>query len=223
METRADVENSVLRWGGVAGILAGALFLVEAAVVYAFIPAGQYLRFPDVLPAVGVGAGIELAAAILWVALLVALYRALQKSSPAAALFGSVLGALGWAVFLVGTGQTATFNLISGLYHAPGATSAEQATLALMWPVARSIFNQTEVTGGFLLVLGAVLLGVAIFRAPAFGRELGWLCVIMGMLGVVGTLFFDYSSLGYTLLVVPMVIVLPVVLGWKIYSMSRRS
>jgi uncharacterized protein DUF4386 len=223
VESSTTGDKRVLQWGGIAGIIAGILFVVEAIVISSFVPPGLYLRFPDVTPGVALGAAIELFATILWVILLVALYRALRSENPAPALFGSVLGVMGWTVFLVGTGQTPVFTLISETYRAPGTTAAGQAALALIWPVARSIFNEIETTGGLIFVIGIVLLGAAMFKTPAFGRGLGGLCAVIGISAVIGTLVFAYSSLGYTLLVLPAVIVLPFVLGWKVLSLSRKG
>ena len=122
-------EKSVLRWGGLAGMLGGILFIL-AWVVVAAGPvgmedpadlAGWVTRFPDIRAARVVENGIYLVALLLEVTLFLALYRALRSASLAPALFGSVLGILGLTVMVASTTPHVAHAPLSDLYHASGA------------------------------------------------------------------------------------------------------
>lgn len=146
-------EKSILRWGGLAGMMAGILFILVPVTLFGFVPpapadpAGLVARFPDVRAAITVGNGIDFVVNILWVALFLGLYQALRGSSPAAALWGSVLSFLSLGVLFAESTTQVAFDPISRLYHAPGTTLAQQATLALIWQATQGMFNQLDTSG----------------------------------------------------------------------------
>lgn len=94
--------------------------------------AGWVTRFPGIRAARVVENGKYLVAVILEVMLFLALYRVLRETSLAPALFGSVLGILGLTMFMVGALPYVAHTPLSDLYHAPGTTPEDQATLALL-------------------------------------------------------------------------------------------
>ncbi len=172
-------DMSVVRWGGLAGIFAGISFFITLVILLAFVPAAPkdkvelVSRFPDVRAATLVGEAVYAAAIILWVMLVLALYRALRAGSSAPALFGSGVGLFGLVFLGAGAVPAVAFSHISGLFHAPGATAQEQATLASVWQGAQGIFNETDTMGFIFLTVGIILLGIAMVRNPAFGKRLG--------------------------------------------------
>src|SRR5688572_22869116 len=91
-------EKKVLRWGGLAGVLGGILFILVFAIVIVFVgegpaePEGLVVRFPEIRGVRTVENGPYLVVLILWVNFFLALYRALRRTNLAPALFGSVLG-----------------------------------------------------------------------------------------------------------------------------------
>src|SRR5829696_1777097 len=186
-----DEEISVLRWGGLAGILGGIVFIVVFVAVIAFVgpepvePEGEVMRFPDIRAARTVENSLYLVVLILWVAHFLALYRALRGTSLAPALFGSVLGIVGLGVLAAGALPHVATAPISDLYHAPGATPQDQATLVLLWQATQGIFDALFGVGLLLVPIGFVALGVAMLRAPAFGRGFGGVSVVVGVVGVV--------------------------------------
>src|ERR687896_2476073 len=105
---KMEEEKSVLRWGGLAGILGGIVFILVFVIVIAFVgadpaqPEGEVMRFPDIRAARTVEDGLYLVVLILWIAHFLALYRALRGTSLALALFGSVLGIVGLGVLAAG-------------------------------------------------------------------------------------------------------------------------
>ncbi len=229
---KMEQEKSVLRWGGLAGMLGGIIFILTWVVVLAGPVgmgdpadlAGWVTRFPDIRAARIVENGLYLVALILEVPLFLALYRALRRTSLAPALFGSVLGLLGLVVLATGTLLHVAQVPLSDLYHAPGATPVDQATLALLWQATWGIFDAILYVGFFVVPTGIITLGVAMLGAPAFGKGLGWVSVVLGVVGLVAAVLqmIDPSSMigagSYFAM-----LIFYFVLGWKVYSLSRAS
>jgi hypothetical protein len=222
-----EEEKSVLRWGGLAGMLGGIIFILTAFILLGLVPLapanpeGLVMRFPDVRAAVTVGESLDLVANILWVPLLLALYRALRGASLAPALFGSGLSLLGLVVLAAGAQPNVAFAPISNLYHAPGANPAEQATLVLLWQATQGIFNELDTIGVLFMTIGFIVLGVAMLRAPTFGKGFGWVSVVFGVAGVVGIFFFPVDSPSFAPFGILVFVIFPLLFGWKIYSLSR--
>jgi hypothetical protein len=221
-------ENSVLRWGGLAGVLGGIFFILVFVIVIVFVGSdlaeleGWIMRFPDIRAARTVENSLYLVVLILWITHFLALYRALRGTSLAPALFGSVLGILGLVVLAAGALPHVAQARISDLYHAPGATPEAQATLVLLWQATQGIFDALLIVGLVLLPIGLIALGVAMLGASAFGKGFGGMSVVLGMLGVVAAavLLVDPHSpiavVGFFAL-----IIFHLVLGWKVYRLSR--
>lgn len=217
-------EKSVLQWGGLAGVLGSILFILVFVIVGVFVGMEfvEVMRFPDVKAARIVENSLYLVALILWVIHFLALYRALRETSLAPALFGSALSILGLVVLAADSLHHIWQTPISDLYHAPGATPVDQATLVLLWQATHGIFNALLITGLLLLPIGVTALGVAMFKAPAFGKGFGRLSVVLGVAGVVAAsvLLVDPPS-PVAVVGVFALIVFHLVLGWKVYSLSR--
>jgi hypothetical protein len=221
-------EKSVLRWGGLAGILGGIIFIAVFVVVIVLVgadpaqPEGEIMRFPDIRAARTVEDSLYLEVLILWVAHFLALYRALRETSLAPALFGSVLGIVGLGVLAAGALPHVATAPISNLYHAPGATPEDQATLVLLWQATQGIFDALFGVGLLLVPIGLVALGVAMIRAPAFGKGFGGISVVLGVIGVVAATVLLVDPLSPSAFVgVLSLIVFHLILGWKLYNLSR--
>lgn len=229
---KMEQEKSVLRWGGLAGMLGGILFILTFVVVIVGPVgmeepadlAGWVTRFPDIRVARIVENGIYLVALILEVPLFLALYRALRKTSLAPALFGTVLGIVGLVAMVVSATPHVAHAPISDLYHAPGATPADQATLALMWQAIWGMINAMLYVGFFVVPIGLGLLGVGMIGAPAFGKGFGGVSMVLGVLGLVAAVLQmvdPTSPVGMGSYFAGIIFYL--VLGWKVYSLSRAS
>jgi hypothetical protein len=231
-DQRLEQEISVLRWGGLAGMLGGILFILTWVVIIAG-PVGMedpadlaewVKRFPDIKAARALENVIYLVALLLEVIFFLALFRALRRTSLAPALFGSVLGILGLVVFAAGTLPHVAHAPLSDLYHAPGATPEDQATLALLWQATWGIFDAMLYVGFFIVPVGLILLGVAMRGAPAFGKGFGGVSVVLGAVGFVAAVLqiVDPSSMigagSYFA-----ILIFYLVLGWKVYSLSRAA
>src|SRR5437870_13810298 len=118
-------DKSVLRWGGLAGMLGGIVFIFVPVILFGFVPpapaspAELVARFPTVRAAIAAGNFVDVVSDALALALLLALYPALPGASPAPALFGSGLSGLGLAVIVTDMPTQVAFDPIAHLYHAP--------------------------------------------------------------------------------------------------------
>lgn len=221
-------DKSVLRWGGRASIGGGLLFiLVFAWVVILAGPdpaglAGPITRFPEIKTVRTVENGLYLAVLVLWVPLYLALYRRLERTRPAPALFGSVLGVLGLGVFAAGAIPHAATSRLSDLYHATGATAQDQATLVLVWQGAQGVFDALLLAGLLVTATGIVLLGLAMRADPAFGNGTAWLSALLGTAGLAAgiVVLIDPRSLVAALGIFAL-IGFHLVLGWKVYRLSK--
>jgi hypothetical protein len=113
---------------------------------------------------------------------------------------------------------------LSDLYHAPGATSVDQATLALLWQATRGIFDALLYVGFFVVPIGLIAFGVAMLGAPDFGKGFGGLSVVLGVVGLLAAVLqmVDPSSMiGAGSYFASLIFYL--VMGWKVYSVSRAS
>ena len=223
-----DEEQSVLRWGGLAGIVGGILLVAVFVIVGVFVgpdpaePEGLVMRFPDVRAAHIVEEVLYLGVLALWAIHLLALYRALRATSLAPALFGSALGIMGLGVLAAGALPQVARTPISDLYHAPGASPEDQATLVLLWQATQGIFDALLVVGFLFLPIGIIALGVAMLGDPAFGKGFGGVSVVLGVFGVLAAsvlLVDPISPIAFVGILT--LIVFHLVLGWKVYSLSR--
>jgi hypothetical protein len=228
-EQRAPMENekSVLRWGGLAGILAFVIWIIEMPLygsIDPFIPEGL-LRFTDVRTALGVSTILMMTIAILSVALVLTLYRALRVANLAFVLFGSLLGIVGYIATALGDASTFfAFAPISNLNQAP-ATPDTQATLALLWQTTQGITHTFFFVGSLFMTLCFIVLGVAMLKAPAFGKRFGVVSIVLGLIGIAGVVasLFVTGETGVQLMGIAVfanIIFLPL-FGWKVFRLSR--
>ncbi len=223
-------EKSVLRWGGLAGILAFIVWIVEMPLygfVDPFTPEGL-MRFTDVRAALGMSTILMMTIAFLSVALVLALYRALRGTNLAFALFGSVLGVIGYIATALGDASTFfAFAPISDLNQAPAATPETQATIVLLWQATQGITHTFFFVGTLFMTMCFIVLGVAMLRAPAFGRRFGGVSIVLGVIGIVGVVasLFVPGETGVQVMGVSVfanIIFLPL-FGWKTYRLSRAT
>ena len=222
-----DQEKSFLRWGGLAGILAGIFFILTIVTLVEFgpsttaTPTQLVMNFPNVRTGLAVGNGFYFLVSVSLVGLALGLYRALRGTSPGPALYGTVLYVLGLGVTFIEDTTQVAFDPISNLYHAPGVTAADQATLALLWQATQGMFNEFDVAATLLLSTGLVVLGVAMIRAPAFGKVFGGLSIAFGAAQIVAINIVSTNSAAYAPFALLAFLIFPVLFGWKLYSLSK--
>ena len=223
-----EEERALMRWGGLAGIIGGVLFLFVFVFVGAIVgpdpagPEGPVSRFPEIKAARTLENTLYLAVLALWVIPFLALYRALRGISLAPALFGSVLGILGLAVLAAGALPHVATTRLADLYHAPGAAPEDQATIALLWQANQGIFDALLVAGLVLLPIGLVSLGVAMLKAPSFGSRFGGATVALGLAGIGSAAAVLIDPLSPLAVVGFLALILfHLVIGWKVLGLSR--
>lgn len=182
-------EKSILKWGGLAGILGGAIFIVSMIVAFVFVPAdsptfvGLVARFPDVqilrvaentLYLLGLVAGIPLALAVFW---------SMRKTSIAPALFGSVLVIVGLICMISMATPHVAHSSLSEIYQTPGTSLETQETLGLIWQAIWGVTDTPLYVGFFVGMLGFILLGIATFDSPDYGKLMSWTTVVLGAAG----------------------------------------
>jgi hypothetical protein len=174
-------EKSVLRQGGLAGILGGILFILSMVVAEVLIPPAatslteMVARFPDIQMLRVAEHGLYLSALILGVPLCLALFWTLWKTGLAPALFGSTPGIVGLISMAVSATPPIAHNPISELYHAAGATPEAQEILGFMWEITWGVFNAPLYVGFLVGMTGFTLLGVSMLASPTFGKGIGWM------------------------------------------------
>ena len=227
---KMEQEKSVLRWGGLAGMLGGILFILAFVVVIAG-PVGMddpatleewVTRFPDVKTARIVENIIYLTGLILGVPLFLALYHALRRTRLAPALFGSVLGIVGLIPMMASSNPHVAHSRLSNLYHAPGATPVDQASVALLFQAILGVIDMMTYVGFFIVPIGVLVLGVGMLRSPAFGRGYGWVSVILGVVGFAAAVLqiVDPASMVGAASYFA-IIIFYLILGWKVYTLSK--
>lgn len=221
-------HQGVFRWGGLAGILGGILMIAAFLPVglfaggFAATPAEAITRFPDVWAAQAVEEVLYLGALALLTLHFLALYRALRATSLAPALFGSGLGIMGLILLAAGALPTVATVPIADLYHAPGATPSDQATLLLLWQATWGMLEALLVVGLLLLPVALLTLGAAMLGSPAFGKGYGWVSMALGVAGTAAalSLMVDVSMLAAVVILA--LIGFHVVVGWKVLRLSNR-
>ena len=225
-----EQESKVLQWGGLAGMLGGILFILTFVVAIAGPVgiedpadlAGWVTRFPDIEAARIVENVVYLMALILEVPLFLALYLALRRTNLAAALFGSVLGIVGLATMMGASIPHVAQVPLSEFFHVSGATSADQATLALLWQAIWGMIDIMTYVGFFIVTTSLVLLGVGMLGSPVFGKGFGGVTLVLGVGGLAMAILqiIDPASMigagSYFA-----TIIFCLILGWKVYSLSR--
>jgi hypothetical protein len=221
-------EKSVLRWGGLAGILAFIVWIVEMPLygsVDPFTPEGL-MRFTDLRAALGLSTILMMTIAFLSVALVLTLYLAFQETNLAFALFGGVLGVIGYIATALGDASTFfAFTPISDLYRVPAASPETQAAVVLLWQAIQGITHTFFFVGSLFMTVSFIVLGVSMLRVPDFGRRFGVASTALGAIGLVGVVASLYvpGDTGVQVMGIAVfanLIFLPL-FGWKLYRLSR--
>jgi hypothetical protein len=85
------------------------------------------------------------------------------------------------------------------------------------------MFNEFDVAATILLSTGLIILGVAMFRTPTFGRVFGGLSVVIGAAQIVAVNIVSTNSAAYAPFALLAFLIFPVLFGWKLYSLSRAA
>lgn len=228
MNDRQKMQNeaSVLRWGGLAGVLGSIVFIAVFSIVGLFVgadptePEGFVIRHPDIRVARIAENSLYLLVLVLWIPHFLALYRTLRPTRLAPAYFGSVVGILGLVLLAAGALVHIATDPISDLYHAPGATPEDQATLVLIRQATQGIFDALLVTGLLLAPIGIIGLGLAMFEAPQFGKRVGRLSVGLGVSGILAASSLLFTVSPIAIVTVFSLIAFHLIVGWKLHRLT---
>jgi len=225
-----EQEKSVLRWGGLAGILGGIISILSMVVAVGFVPADPptltelVARFPDVQILRVAENVLYLLGLVSGLPLILALFFSLRKTSLAPALFGSTLSIVGLIGMIVSATPHVAHSPLSEIYHTPGTTLEAQETLGLIWQATWGVMDAPLYVGFFVGMLGFTLLGVAMFGSQDFGKSLRWVSVLLGAVGLVAALLqlidptSDIGAVSFFAY-----LILYVVLGSKVFRLSKAS
>ena len=225
-----EQEKSLFRWGGLAGILGSIIFVLVMVFVAVAIGSGPadlkevVARFPDIHLLRVIENGVYLVGLLLEILLFLAIFYALRKDSLAPALFGSALGIVGLISMAISATPHVAHYPLSEIFQATGTTAEAQEAIAIMWQGTWGVFNAPLYVGFFVVPLGLILFGVAMFAAPEFGKGISWMTVIIGTLAFVAAIIQmidpagDIGALSY---ITP--IIFYFVMGIKIYRLSKTS
>jgi hypothetical protein len=223
-------DRGILRWGGLAGVLGGFLFIVVFVIVGIFVGAepttleGPISRFPDISAVRIVENGLYLVVLMLWVAFAVGLCRRLMRTSPAPALFGGALSILGLGVLAAGALPHVAAGPLSDFYHSPTTPASDKTALASAWYAAQGVFEELVVVGILVIPAAVILLGLALSRDPGFGKGIGRTSVVLGVLGLAAGIvtLIDPSS-PVAAVAFFTLIGFHLVVGWKTYRLSQGT
>ncbi len=131
---------------------------------------------------------------------------------------------MGLTVMAVGSTPHVAHAPLSELYQAPGATAADQAALALMWQATWGIFDALLFAGLVIIAFGLTSLGIAMLGTPTFGKGISWFSVVIGVLGIgAGVILLIDPESSIAVVNVFSLILFHLILGWKVYNMSKKS
>ena len=184
-------EGQVIRWGGSSGVAGFVALLVSFLVVAGLgLPDASDVEtltdFADIESGRIVEHFLYLASLLFFSLHATVLYRLLRASHLAAALFGTVTVLIGYTIMAAGSLLHLSTSPLSALYTDPDATPEDLRAIEFAWHGAQSVFDTVLITGVLLVTVGILLLGVAMWTGPVFGRRLGALTLGLGLLGAVG-------------------------------------
>ena len=223
-------EKSTLRLGGMSGLLAGIvliLFPIGIALSGGGGPTEALLRkFQDIGRGYMLVVGLGMAGFLLSMPLFLALNRASKKTGPATALVGVVLGVSGalsaaasWAITMAG------FPVLSDLWVAAADPQKEMVLIAAQ-AIELGITHPLQLFGSLLIGLAFTAFGWALLTRPDVAKGYGWASLVLGLLVAVSSLVTaGLSETGregpFLIIGLFVMIALFLLLGWKVYSLSR--
>jgi hypothetical protein len=222
---QVEQERGVLKWGGIGGMVGSAVLVVVFVIVGVFVGSNpnEPMGFPGIRVARTFEDTLYLAVMVLWILLFLALYRALRQERLAPALFGGVLGVVGFVILAAGALPHITTLAVSDLLQAPGTTLGGQAAQEL-WKAAYGVFDALLIVGLILATIGVICLGAAMVKDPKFGRGIGWTSVMLGAAGFVASLVLLWNPDSPAAVVAMAgLIVFGAAAGSKAYRLSRLS
>lgn len=222
-------EKRVLQIGGLAGLLAGVLFLLTIPIFLVLLPPAPggdpdgFLGtvFPENRATFTVIGILALLAYLLSVPLLLALHRSLKETSPTYAMGGLLFYILYFGFIVIAPGELVAHLFVTPqlaeLYPAAG-TDAGRAAVVQTFRALDLISDQMFFAAFLFFSLSALFLGAVMWRNRDYGRTYGGVTLLLGI-AVIVTLPTIVVTSGIRFPFLPLV--LWFVFGWKLYALSR--
>ncbi len=224
-----EQEKNVLRWGGISGLLSGVLSILVIVIVAIFIPTDPtnlkewVTRFPDIAIARTIENIVYLTALLFVIPFIIALHRALKKTNLAPSLFGCSLSIIGLTSMAMSATPHVAHYKISNLFQTLELGTQDQATIAIVWQAIWGIFDTMLYVGFFIVPIGFILLGIAMFNTPSFGKGFGLTSQILGIIGFIAAILqiIDPAS-AFGAISFFSIIFYCFIIGSKVYRISRN-
>ena len=225
-----EQEKSVLRWGGMSGIVGGILFILSMAFVAIAIGDGPadlqeiVARFPEIHMLRVIENSVYLVALLFEIPLYLSLFWALRKQNLAPALFGSAISIVGLVSMIISSTPHVAHHPLSEIFQEAGTTPEAQEVIAIIWQGTWGMFDAPLYVGFFVVPIGIILIGMAMFGASNFGKGLAWMSVVVGGVAFVAAIFqmidpaSDVGALSYLL-----PIIFYFVVGMKLFRLSKTA
>jgi hypothetical protein len=229
--TAAERNRSLFRWGGLAGIAIGLLYVVIIGLYSAagVVPSGAeaWLAYLAQHVAIWWGiAGLSVLTDVLFLPLALGLYVALRGESRNIALAGAVLVALFAVLDLAVTwpSYAALIELSGQSGAAPGDAQHAVILGAATYPAAVLGSILFKIYAILIPALGVMALGWVMLRGR-FSRTAGWLGLLTGIFGIVTVFGSPFISALATAVILTSVLTLlwVVVAGYRLYALSRAG
>jgi len=225
-----EQEKIVLRWGGMSGIVGGILFILSMAFVAIAIgddPADLQeivARFPEIHMLRVIENSVYLMALLFEIPLYLSLFWALRKQNLAPALFGSAISIVGLVSMIISSTPHVAHHPLSEIFQETGTTPEAQEVIAMIWQGTWGMFDAPLYVGFFVVPIGIILIGIAMFGTSNFGKGLAWISVVVGFVAFVSAIFqmidpaSDVGALSYLL-----PIIFYFAIGIKQYRLSKTA
>lgn len=217
-----EEEKRFLQLGGIGGLLGGAITLLATIILFSLTPPpdtpeGFLMRFPGLSGVFFVYHRLTLVGILLLIPFFLGWYRSLRKVNLPFALLGGVLGVLALAMLAVLLAIELTSTpTVAALYEAAAAPEA-RASVVVAYTVQTGIVFGIALSAVYFFGIGFISFGIAMLGSGEAQRGYGWLTLILGALTIVLVL------LGLSLIGRFSLFVITLVVGWKLYSLSRAA
>jgi hypothetical protein len=223
-----DQDRSLLRWGGVAGVLGSLMmpaifaFLAVVGGLETLGPAGEIERFPEMRGARIIENAGYLLTLALWAVNAMALGTVLRTQAPGPALTGAVFLVLGLAVLATGAVPHVVTTPMSDLYHAADTTADLRAALVVHWQAIQGWVDAMVVTGLVLTPFGIAALSLAMLAHPDLRGWPAWAGFALAAAGLVSGVMGLNTADDILAIGIFALVFFHLLFGWKLLRMAAR-
>lgn len=224
-----DPDQQLSRWGGIAG-LAGVVLMLGAGLVVGILGLPDASDPETLTDFANIESGriaehfLYLGALILFALHVFVLHRLLSPAHQPAALFGTVVAAFGLVIMAASSLLHVSTSPLAELYTSADTPPEDLPAIEYAWHGAQSVFDTMLATGVLLVPIGIILLGIAMWRAPAFGPGLAKLSIGLGAVGIIGAAIavVDPGS-AFSAASVAAIALFHLIAGWRTLKLGNRE